>query len=303
MPIVHLNGFKISQRTVYGCMDNRELLSLFTGYGYQPRIVEDIDDIDTDMNNSMEWALGEIKKIQLAARSGKPIIKPLWPVILVRTPKGWTGPTSVHGQIIEGSFKAHQVPLPNVKKSSEERGILQEWLLSYRPGDLFKEDGSVVDDALGVIPIEDSKKLGQTDVTYRVHHPLKVPDWSQFATRRGTFQSSMGVSGNFIDQVFIQNPHTVRLFCPDELESNKLDGALKHTGRNCQWDQFTRDQGGRVIEILSEHTCQAFLQGYTLTGRTAIFPSYESFLGIISTMMVQFCKFNKIVGFLDCFPS
>lgn len=105
----------------------------------------------------------------------------------------------------------------------------------------------------------------------------------------------MKVTGQFIDEVFKKNPHTVRLFSPDELESNKLDASLKNTNRTFQWDQFSKDRGGRVIEILSEHTCQAFMQGYTLTGRTGIFPSYESFLGIIHTMMVQYSKFNKMV--------
>lgn len=146
-----------------------------------------------------------------------------------------------------------------------------------------------------IIPLKDKKKLGQRPESYCVHYPLDLPNWRELAVQKGTEVSSMKVTGQFIDEVFKKNPHTVRLFSPDELESNKLDASLKNTNRTFQWDQFSKDRGGRVIEILSEHTCQAFMQGYTLTGRTGIFPSYESFLGIIHTMMVQYSKFNKMV--------
>lgn len=122
-----------------------------------------------------------------------------------------------------------------------------------------------------------------------------MPDWKAFCAEKGTHESSMKTTGQFIDDVFVKNPHNVRLFCPDELESNKLDATFQHTGRNFQWDEFSNAKGGRVIEVLSEHLCQGFMQGYTLTGRTGIFPSYESFLGIIHTMMVQYSKFTKMV--------
>ena len=125
IPIVHVNGFKISERTIYGCMDDKEMAALFTGYGYKPRFVEDLNDIDSDLGASMEWALSEIKSIQKAARSGKPIMKPRWPVIILRTPKGWTGPKKVHGEFVEGSFRAHQVPLMKAKADKEELGQLQ----------------------------------------------------------------------------------------------------------------------------------------------------------------------------------
>ncbi|CAG8972624.1 hypothetical protein HYALB_00005393 [Hymenoscyphus albidus] len=287
IPIVHVNGFKISERTIYGCMDNKELVSLFTGYGYQCRF-------DRDLATSFQWALDEIHKIQKAARSGKPIMKPRWPFIIMRTPKGWSGPKKVDGEFVEGSFHSHQVPLMAAKTSDSQLADLQKWLLSYNPKELFTEDGAPTDSINSVIPVDNEKKLGQVAETYKNHEPLKVPDWKKFGVDRGSEESCMKAIANLIDQTLVDNPKSLRIFSPDELVSNKLDAVLNHTGRDFQWDEFSNARGGRVIEILSEHTCQGFLQGYTLTGRTGIFPTYESFLGIIHTMMVQYCKFNKM---------
>ncbi|RDW86352.1 putative phosphoketolase [Aspergillus mulundensis] len=293
LPILHVNGFKISERTIFGCMDNRELVCLFTGYGYQVRIVEDLDNIDNDLHSAMSWAVEEIRKIQKAARSGKPIMKPRWPMIVMRTPKGWSGPKELHGQFIEGSFHSHQVPLPAAKKDDEELQALQKWLSSYKPEELFTESGDVIDEIKSIIP-SDEKKLGTRPEAYKAYIAPDLPDWKEFCVKKGDQFSAMKAIGGFIDQVFVKNPHNVRLFSPDELESNKLSDALSHTGRNFQWDEFSNAKGGRVIEVLSEHMCQGFMQGYTLTGRTAMFPSYESFLGIIHTMMVQYAKFTKM---------
>ncbi|OJJ85644.1 putative phosphoketolase [Aspergillus glaucus CBS 516.65] len=294
LPILHLNGFKISERTIFGCMDDKEITALFTGYGYQVRIVEDLEDIDTDLHCSMRWAVEEIRQIQNAARSGQPIMKPRWPIIILRTPKGWSGPKELHGKFIEGSFHSHQVPLPNVRKDKEELNALQVWLQNYKPEELFTENGDVIDEIKSVIPTSDSKKLGQRFEAYKGYVTPDLPDWRQFGVQKGTQESAMKTIGKLIDKVFVQNPHSVRLFSPDELESNKLDAALAHSGRNFQWDEFSNAKGGRVIEVLSEHMCQGFMQGYTLTGRIGIFPSYESFLGIVHTMMVQYAKFMKM---------
>ena len=296
LPIVHVNGFKISERTIYGCMDEKEMVTLFTGYGYQCRFVEDLEDIDADMCRSMEWALDEIHKIQKAARSGKPIMKPRWPVLIMRTPKGWGAPHKVHGEFVEGSFRAHQVPLMAARSDRSELKQLQEWLVAYKPGELFTQDGGVVKEILDIIPKEDSKKLGQQIDTYGSHEVLNLPDWKRYAVKKGGQASCMSTIGEFLDQTMVDNPKSFRMFSPDELVSNKLDAVFRHTGRNFQWDEFANARGGRVIEILSEHTCQGFMQGYTLTGRTALFPSYERFLGIVHTMMVQYSKFNKMVS-------
>lgn len=295
LPIVHINGFKISERTIYGCMDDEELVALFTGYGYQVRFVEDLANIDHDLAASLDWAISQIQHIQKAARDGNPIVKPRWPVILLRTPKGWGAPKKVHGEFVEGSFKSHQVPLPNAASDSEELELLQVWLRNYEPRALFKEDGSPSDLVVKSIPKDTSKRMGVVKEALATYKPLDIPSWTYLAMEKGQQASNMEVVGNLLDQVLQRNPHDMRIFSPDELESNKLENVLKHTGRNFQWDQYSRHQGGRVVEVLSEHTCQGMMQGYTLTGRTALFPSYESFLGIIHTMMVQYSKFRKIV--------
>ncbi|KAJ5105920.1 hypothetical protein NUU61_003267 [Penicillium alfredii] len=296
LPILHLNGFKISERTIFGCMDQKELLALFSGYGYQVRFVEDLNDIDTDLHCSMVWAVEEIRKIQAAARAGRPILKPRWPMLILRTPKGWSGPRQLHGQFIEGSFHSHQVPLPKAKTDKDHLDLLQKWLADYKPGELFTRDGDIIDEIKTVIPADNAKKLGQRIEVHGSYIAPKLPDWKMFGVQKGQKESAMQAIGKLINEVFVLNPHSVRLFSPDELESNKLDAVFDQTGRNFQWDEFANARGGRVIEVLSEHMCQGFMQGYTLTGRVGIFPSYESFLGIIHTMMVQYAKFIKMVS-------
>ncbi|EIM90845.1 D-xylulose 5-phosphate/D-fructose 6-phosphate phosphoketolase [Stereum hirsutum FP-91666 SS1] len=294
IPIVHVNGFKISERTIYGTMDDKELVALFSGYGYQVRFVEDLDNIDLDLAASMEWAIFEIHKIQKAARSGSPIVKPRWPVLILRTIKGWGAPKMLNGKYIEGSFNSHQVPLPAAKKSDEQLSLLNDWLSSYKPRELFTEDGKPVEEVLSIVPEGDDKKMGMRKEANANFRALDVPNWIEMGVQKGEQKSCTKVVGEFLHEVIKRNPSTFRIFSPDELESNKLDAVLRDSGRNFQWDVASRAKGGRVIEILSEHTCQAMLQGYTLTGRTGLFPSYEAFLGIVHTMMVQYSKFNKM---------
>ncbi|KAL0580729.1 hypothetical protein V5O48_001287 [Marasmius crinis-equi] len=296
LPIVHVNGFKISERTIYGTMDDKEITALFTGYGYQPRIVSDLPNIDNDLAASLDWALSQIHQIQKDARSGNPQLKPRWPVLILRTPKGWHAPKEFHGELIEGSFHAHQVPLPNARSSSEELGVLQEWLRSYKPHELFDGEGRPVEKVLRIVPKEATRKLGQKPESYKGYEALDLPDWKEFCVEKGRQESCMKAVGEFVREVIQRNPSTFRIFSPDELVSNKLSATLEVTSRNFQWDPTTRNQGGRIIEILSEHTCQGMLQGYTLTGRTGLFPSYEAFLGIVHTMMVQYAKFAKMAA-------
>jgi xylulose-5-phosphate/fructose-6-phosphate phosphoketolase len=170
---------------------------------------------------------------------------------------------------------------------------LKDWLLSYDPAKVLP-DGKPAEKISSIFPKDDSQKLGQVKLSYNAHQVLKKVDWKKMAVEKGSEDSCMKVAGSFLNAVFQENPHSTRLFSPDELESNKLDQVLTKTQRNFQWDEYSRAAGGRVLEILSEHSCQAFLQGYTLTGRTGVFPSYESFLGIVHTMMVQYSKFIKI---------
>lgn len=215
--------------------------------------------------------------------------------------QGWTGPKQLHGQFIEGSFHSHQVPLPGAKTDAEALQALEDWLKSYRPSELFTETGDIIDEIKSVIPNDNSKKLGQRVEACGSYTPPRLPPWKKFSVGKGAEQAATQKAGELIDEVFQLNPHMVRLFSPDELESNKLSAPLVHTVRNFQWDQFSNAQGGRIIEVLSEHLCQGFLQGYTLTGRLGIFPSYESFMGIIHTMMVQYAKFMKTVGYFFFF--
>ena len=272
--------------------------------------MSNIANIDNDLAASFDWALKEIRNIQSAARRGEPILKPRWPVIILRTPKGLSGPKSVHGEILEGSFRSHQVPLPLAKTSAEELDMLVHWLKSYKPNELFNGDGTPVDDIIKLIPERNDKKLGQRHEAYKAYTPLGVPDWRSIAVERGTQESCMKRVGEYIRDVivkcvlfwslvkvinlFSRNPKSFRIFSPDELVSNKLDAVFQVTGRDFQWDPDSRANGGRIVEILSEHTCQGMLQGYTLTGRTGLFPSYEAFLGIVATMMVQYSKFMKV---------
>jgi xylulose-5-phosphate/fructose-6-phosphate phosphoketolase len=236
-------------------MDNRELSCLFAGYGYQPCIVEDLENIDTKFSMALEWSVNEIRSIQHAARSGKPIVKPRWPMIVLRTPKGWGCPKSIHGEWIEGSFRAHQVPLPNVKSDPSELRALQDWLQSYGPKDLFPT-GHLCETAEQIIPQHKYKRLGQNPVSWHGHEDLHVPDWKDYAWSSDTEASCLKSAGAFLDQALHNNKHSLRIFSPDELVSNKLDAVFEHTSRNFQWDQYSRAKGGQVIEILSEHTCQ-----------------------------------------------
>jgi xylulose-5-phosphate/fructose-6-phosphate phosphoketolase len=189
--------------------------------------------------------------------------------------------------------------VPGANSDEKHLKILQDWLQSYKVDELLA-NGTPSESILSTIPEDDNKKLGQLQYANAPEQEFNVPMWNEFAVEKcGKQQSSMKNAGNFLDKVCGQNPKSFRVFSPDELESNKLNAMLENTGRNFQWDQYSRAQGGRIIEILSEHCCQGFMQGYTLTGRTALFPSYESFLGIIHTMMVQYAKFCKIARTLD----
>ncbi|EIW68187.1 hypothetical protein TREMEDRAFT_69240 [Tremella mesenterica DSM 1558] len=320
LPILHVNGYKIGERTIPGTMDDLELACLDTGYGYQVRIVEygaiphgsdhehDVA-VNYDMAVSMQWALDEIKRIQNASRSGNPIVKPRWPMIIMRTPKGWTGPR-IKTHPIEGSWRAHQVPLADPLNDKQEFDSLVQWLKSYHPEILFhsevdsshskahvpeqKADGIIDVKATRIIPKNLKRRMGSVDITYRGITDLKTPEWKTFETKPGETISNLKAVGQYVAKVVELNPSNFRIFSPDELSSNKLDESLKVTHRNFQWDPETANNGGRVIEMLSEHTLQGWMQGYTLTGRHALFPSYESFLGIVQTMIEQYAKFVKM---------
>ncbi|KIJ25684.1 hypothetical protein M422DRAFT_55874 [Sphaerobolus stellatus SS14] len=257
-PIIHVNGFKISNRAIYGTMDDLEMAALFTGYGYKVRFVEDLANLDNDLAASLQWAVDEIRAIQKAARSGNPIIKPRWPLIVLRTPKDLSGPKHLRGQFIEGSFNSHGVPLLNANKDDEE--------FAPRP------------EINTIIPEDASLRMGQRKETYNGYQPLDVPDWKKYTVKKGTQDSCMERIGEFLHDVIEANPKTFRIWSPDELISNKLGAVLRERGRNMQWDPSPVSP-----TLASSKSC-----------RTGLFPSYESFMGIIHTMMVQYAKFMKM---------
>lgn len=305
IPILHLNGYKISSCTIFGSMSDHDLECLFQGYGYQVRIVHDIEHIDVEMAAAMEWAYQEIKTIQNAARvENKPIFRPRWPMIVLQTPKGWTGVKEFDGKKIEGSYRAHQIPLKEAKKNSKELAALEQWLTSYNTSDLFEADGSVKKDVLSILPPE-HLRMGRSKYANPEFKALALPELLQYAvnidtSKRGSvMESPTGLMGKFLADVWKNNSNRFKIFSPDELESNKLDWIFNMTKRNYQWErpEFAAKDGG-VVEVLSEHNCQGWLQGYTMTGRFGIFPSYEAFLGIITTMLVQYIKFIDVASTL-----
>jgi xylulose-5-phosphate/fructose-6-phosphate phosphoketolase len=312
LPIVHINGYKISNPTIYGTMSDQELLQLFTGYGYRPKIVKspapNSPGLDLELLAAMEWAYHEIKLIQETARQGDKIQKPQWPVILLRSLKGWTGIKEINGEPIEGSYRSHQVPAKDLLTNPDSLKLVENWLRSYKPQELFTNEGRPVDAILNHCP-KGNRRMGMNPHTYggkirRDLQPQNIFDYEVVPARvgpeiqRGKKRiSNIKSLARYVSKVIKDNPKDFRIFSPDELESNLLD-VFGVTHRNYQWpveahnEKITQDDG-RVLEILSEHTCQGWMQGYVLTGRYALFPSYEAFLGIVATMMDQFAKFIK----------
>jgi xylulose-5-phosphate/fructose-6-phosphate phosphoketolase len=309
LPIVHINGYKISTPTIFGTMSDQELELLFRGYGYHPYFVQ-LPDLDAGLWQAMEQAYQDIISIQKAARSGNRISQPSWPVILLRSPKGWTGIKSYEGKPIEGSSLSHQIPLKDAKTNIKQLQMLEEWLRSYHPENLFDQKGRPIPEILRFVP-KGHKRMGMNPHAFGEADPkdlkaqnifdfqLSLDKESKGQWRRGNKQaSSIRSLIPYLENVIHDNPHSFRIFSPDELESNQLN-VFSVTHRDYQWplqlyDTNIGPENGRVLEILSEHTCQAWMQGYVLTGRYGLFPSYEAFLGIISTMMDQFAKFIKM---------
>lgn len=308
LPIVHINGYKISSPTIFGTMSDQELLDLFHGYGYEPCIVEG-DDLDASLFAAMDWSYHLIRSIQEAARSGSPISQPRWPVILLRSLKGMGGIKEINGQKIEGSCRSHQVPAKDARDNPKSLKLLEDWLRSYRPQELFDPEGRPVEKVLSCIP-KGAHRMGSNPHTFggRMCQPLVRQDIHRYEIKLdsngGEIARGQKKIGNvkaivpMLEDIIRNNPHQFRIFSPDELESNKLD-VFSVTHRDFQWpvqpwDNDIGSHNGRVLEVLSEHTCQGWMQGYALTGRYALFPSYEAFLGIIATMVDQYAKFIKM---------
>jgi xylulose-5-phosphate/fructose-6-phosphate phosphoketolase len=302
LPILHVNGYKISNPTIYGTMSDAQLTRLFIGFGYKARIIQAVKG-DEHMAEIMDEAYRDIRYIQEKARSGQPLEEAAWPLLILRSPKGWTGIKNLRGKRIEGSYRSHQVPAIDLKTSPNSLREVEKWLRSYRPEELFDELGRPRAEVLSLCP-QGEYSMGNNRHTFggRVRTNLDLPEPRSYATEgRGTVSSNIEPAANYLKELITRNPHTFRMFCPDELESNMLGAVLDSTSRNYQLPVSSDDSnvlatGGRVLEVLSEHLCQAWLQGYILTGRHGLFPSYEAFLPIISTMMDQYAKFLKMSG-------
>ena len=306
LPILHLNGYKIANPTLFASMDDDELTALFTGYGYRPRIVSlrDGADIDSDMHAALRESYDEIRALQAQARAGSPPVKPYWPMLVLRTPKGWSGPNEVDGEAVEGSFRAHQVPAKEPATNPEHLKVVETWLRSYRPEELFGADGRPAPDLLVQCP------AGARRMALNPHAdggarrvPLDLPPLAGHLVeleRRGQEHiSGMERLGEYLAELVQRNAaaRNFRIFCPDELESNRLGAVLGVTARQYNWPTPDATEhtaaDGRVMEVLSEHNCQGWLQGYLLTGRHGLFPCYEAFLPIVDGMMNQYAKFLK----------
>lgn len=302
LPILHLNGYKISAPTIFGRMGNFELMTLFTGYGYQPRIVDatTADDPHAEMQEALEWAHDLIQEV----RASDDTTAARMPMIIMRTLKGWSGVKELNGQKIEGNCLSHQVVLTEAKSDAVQLKLLDDWLRSYNIGELFNRDQGFGDFVREIFPEDPAKRLGASPHALGgepVYRPLDLPRAEEFAedaTTPGTIgSSSMRRAGLFLQEVFKRNaPHkNFRMMSPDETYSNKLDAVFTQTARAWQWPLQPWDKDmrpdGRVMEMLSEHNLQGLAQGYILTGRHAVFASYEAFIQVITSMMDQYAKF------------
>lgn len=306
LPILHLNGYKISGPTIYGRMSDRELEELFTGYGYTPMFVEgDDDSVYGVMAATLEACLTQIAEVK-AGKKNPGDSFPRWPMIILRTPKGWTGIKELHGEKIEGNCLSHQVVGMNAKTDTEERSAVEAWLRRYHFGELFDKEKGLSEGIRSLIPSPD-KAMGNNKHTFgfkSVGVPLVLPKAESLmedATIPGTIgSSSMQRMALYLKEVFTLNKETknFRLMSPDETYSNKLQAVFTETKRAFDgpieaWDKDLAAEG-RVMEMLSEHSLQGMVQGYILTGRHAVFASYEAFIQIISSMADQYAKFLRI---------
>lgn len=306
LPILHLNGYKIANPTLLARMSHEELKSLFIGYGYTPYFVEgdDPEIMHQLMAETMDLVMSEIAAIQKDARENGLKERPHWPMIILRTPKGWTGPKEVDGHKTEGSWRSHQVPLSGMKNNPEHVAILESWLKSYHPEELFDNNGCLFEDIAEMAP-SGERRMGANPHANggELLKDLILPDCYDYmidVQKPGqTIAEATRVMGGFIREVFKlnQKQQNFRLVGPDETASNRLTSVFEVTDRT--WiDQLTDEDdhlatNGRVMEILSEHTCQGWLEGYLLTGRHGLFSCYEAFIHIIDSMLNQHAKWLK----------
>jgi xylulose-5-phosphate/fructose-6-phosphate phosphoketolase len=303
LPILHLNGYKISGPTVFGRATDDAVASVLEGYGYDVHFVEGDDPpvVHRDLASTLDRCFDAIKEIQDGARAHGFGARPRWPAIVLRTPKGWTGPKVVDGLPVEGTFRAHQVPLANVRDNPEHLQQLEEWMRGYRPDELFDPEGRFVESLAQLAPAGD-RRMGANPHANggELLEPLELPDFTGYAipvARPGAeLHESTRRLGEFLRDVFTSNEKNgnFRLLCPDETNSNRLGAVFDVENRMLIEPLIEIDDhvapNGRVMEILSEHNCQGWLEGYLLTGRHGLFASYEAFAMVSASMTVQHAK-------------
>lgn len=310
LPILHLNGYKIANPTILSRISKEELDALMRGYGWTPFYVEGEEPMimHEKMAETLEEVITKIKTIKESAKTAKEFERPFWPMIILRTPKGWTGPKMIDGKEIEGSFRAHQVPIEVTKEHPESLTRLENWLRSYRPEELFDQNGTLKKELKELAP-NGNYRMGSNPIANGglLKQALELPDYRQFGIEvpsPGTvIKEDMRILGNFVKAIIEKNEskRNFRLFGPDETLSNRLNHAFEATNR--QWmstiqsnDEFL-SQDGRIIDsMLSEHLCEGWLEGYILTGRYGFFHSYESFIRIVDSMVGQHAKWIKMAN-------
>ena len=307
LPILHLNGYKIANPTILGRMNDAQLTQLFTGYGYKPHFVvgHEPEPMHQLMAHTLDTVVEEIHSIQEAARAGKSTGLPEWPMIVLRTPKGWTGPKVVDGKPVEGTWRAHQVPITDFASRPDHLKILEDWLKSYKPDELFDSNGKLIPELADLAPKGD-RRMGANPHANGglLLKDLAMPDFRQYAVAVPKPGTAIGeatrVLGKLLRDVMKLNAESrnFRVWGPDETASNRLDALYETTDKVFMEPILATDQHlsttGRVMEVLSEHMCQGWLEGYLLTGRHGFFSCYEAFIHIVDSMFNQHSKWLKV---------
>jgi xylulose-5-phosphate/fructose-6-phosphate phosphoketolase len=306
LPILHLNGYKIANPTVLARISQDELESLFRGYGYKPHFLEGSEPFEMHqrMAATLDTIFSEIHSIQKRAREERHAERPRWPMLILRTPKGWTGPKVVDGKPVEGTWRAHQVPIAEVRENPKHLKILEEWMKSYRPEELFDSNGKL-DADLAALPPKGQRRMGMNPHANGglLLEPLHLPSFRNYAvdvkTPGSPESEATRVLGQYLRDVMKLNlaSRNFRVFGPDETASNRLEAIYDVTGKTWEAATLPTDENlapdGRVMEVLSEHMCEGWLEGYLLTGRHGWFSCYEAFIHIIDSMFNQHAKWLK----------
>lgn len=308
LPILHLNGAKIANPTILARKSDGELANYFNGLGWEPFFIEgnDPEKLNPVMAEKMDQAIEKIKSIQKEARlkTATDVVMPKWPVLIVRTPKGWTGPKEWDGEPIEGTFRAHQVPIPVDQEHMDHADALLRWLKSYEPEKLFDAQGRILEEIREIAPTGDQRMAKNPITNGGIDpKPLIMPDWKKYTLqfeKPGSIKAEdMTELGKFVREIIEKNPENFRIFGPDETKSNRLNQVFKTTNR--QWmekielenDEWLSPSGRVIDSQLSEHQDEGFLEGYVLTGRHGFFASYESFLRVVDSMLTQHFKWMR----------